>query len=375
MSPGRVAPVVTFVVPIVEFPGPEARGSSRVDPAEARLGTLSGALLATWAAMAGARALAAAALRAAAAAPHRAGEPQPPHGSPTEWQDATFAVSRANARLDVLHARVRRVAPPDGQGGEPSAAPARPELPPALVPAGLRLDEIHTWLALTDRTVRRAETELARQVASLCAAASEDDRPTATARRLWARRERALTDYAEARTEREAADALPPYTSPLPVAPALTAALAAELGEELLAGLDPAVPVAACARLQEGLGRAVELASHRPADALPLLHAARERAYAANWRAAGRRETAEWAAQQLRVLRQPRSTSGPAPEAALTALERAVEHGDPVDPRLRADISGQVAARRTALERLYVAELARRGGPGSRPPSTDGGAS
>ncbi|WP_165953870.1 hypothetical protein, partial [Streptomyces sp. 8K308] len=177
-----------------------------------------------------------------------------------------------------------------------------------------------------------------------------------------------------------------------PPAPALTADLAARLGEELLAGLDPAVPVAACARLQEGLGRAVELAPERPADAMPLLHEARERAYAANWRAAGRRETAEWAAQQLLVLRQPRPAPGPAPGDVLSALERVVEHGDPVDPRLRADISGRVAARRAELERLYLAELSRRGitgrpgatdprvafrrdGPGPRPASTDGGLS
>ncbi|TDC19999.1 hypothetical protein E1265_22875, partial [Streptomyces sp. 8K308] len=209
MSPGRSSPAVTFVVPTVEFPGTGARRSSRLAPAGIRLGTLSGALLAAWAAMAGAQALTEAALRAAEAWPGPAGEPGPPHGSPAEWQDAAFAVSRANAKIDALRARVPRAAAPGGRGDGPR------ELPPALTPVGMRLDEIHAWLALTDRTVRRAEAELARQTAALCAPAGEDGRPAVTARRLWARRERALTEYAEARTEREAARGLPPYASPL----------------------------------------------------------------------------------------------------------------------------------------------------------------
>jgi hypothetical protein len=361
MSCGCTVPKVTFVVPTIEFPSPEAvadqvveQSPAAVVPAATGLGALSGALLAGRAAMTGPQALAAAALRATEARHEQPEEAERAHRSQPRWQDAVFAVCRANARLDVLRARVRRATPP---GGEAEGAPPLPEPPTTLDPVGLRLDQIHAWLAVTEQAVRRVEAELARWALASASPVREDGGRADAAQRLRGRRERALAAYAEARTEREAGRALPSYASLPPHAPALTADLAIELGEELLAGLDVAVPAAAYDQIQDQVAHVVELAPERPADALLLLSGARDLAYAANWRAADRRETAEWAAQQSHVLRQPHAEPGTAPSDVLATLERIVERGDPVDPRLRAEISARVAARQAELERTYVARL------------------
>ncbi|MEO3753750.1 hypothetical protein [Streptomyces sp. B6B3] len=369
--------------PALDLPSVESVGSEVTEqlldllvPAALGLGALSGALLAGRAAMAGTQLLAAAALRAAEAQRERAEETNRARTSQRCWQDAAFAVCRANARIEALRARVRRARPPGGPGAGPGTgpdAPPLPDLPPTLDPVRMSLDRIRAWLAETDRAVRRVEAELARRALASPAAARDgrpdeqrdeqrDDRRAAAVARLRARRTRALAAYAEARTEREAGDALPPYAPPPQDARTLTADRVVEAGEQLLASLDPAVPAAACARIQEQLAHAAELAPERPADALLHLTEARDLVYAANWRAADRRETAEWAAQQLGFLRQPLPEPGPGPEPPelLATLERIVERGDPVDPRLRAEISVRVAARTAALERLYVAQLVRR---------------
>ncbi|WP_147450740.1 hypothetical protein [Streptomyces hoynatensis] len=421
MSSGYASPEVTFVDPFVDFPSPDALTGQVADsvsghalgglpdglpdgageavgeavdgvgeavgevvdgladqlldlvaPALLGLGALSGALLAGRAAMVGTQALAAAALRASEAQQTRTREAERAEESRLRWQDAAFAVCRANARLAALRARIRQAGPWPGPGGPPGGSPEPPSLPPALDPVGLSLDRIHAWLAETDRAARRAEADLAvRALAPTPPGAREphaargpagprEDLRAAAARRLRARRERALAQYAAARTEGEARRALPPYSSPLPNASALTADRAAEMGEELLAGLDPAVPAEACARIQEQLAHAVELARERPADALQHLSEARQLAYEATWRAADRREAAEWAAQQRDVLRRAQPGTELAPPEVLAALERIVENGGPVDPRLRAETSVLVAARQAALERTYVAQLLRR---------------
>ncbi|RMI29209.1 hypothetical protein EBN88_27665, partial [Streptomyces triticirhizae] len=183
---------------------------------------------------------------------------------------------------------------------------------------------------------------------------------------LRARRERALAAYAAADTEEAAARALPPYSAPLPDAEFLTAEQATALGAELLAGLDLNVSPEESARVEAAVAHAVEQAPSRPVAAARHLAEARDLAFTANWRAADQRETAEWAAQQLRLLREPLpplpdgSAPPPVPAAELAALEAVVERGASVTARQRAEIAGRVAERETALRRLYVTQLLRR---------------
>ncbi|GAB2881018.1 hypothetical protein [Streptomyces mayteni] len=383
MSSGYADPDVTFVLPSIAFPDlhlPSTHLPSAdvvtdqlldvLGTAVLGLGALSGALLAGRAAMTGTRLLAEAAVRAADAQCLRAEELRGARRSQELWRDAAFAVCRANARIDALRARIDRERPPGGPrpGGGPGPAPL-PRLPSVLDPVGLDLAGVHRWLADTDRAVRLLEAELARRAMAAAAAVlgERDEAAADRAARLRARRERALAGYAEAETETAAVAALPAYTTPPPDAGALAAGPAAEpateLGAELLAGLDPAVPAAECVAIQEAIRHAVELAGARPAAAARHLSEARELAFAANWRAADHRETTEWAAQQLRFLRQPLPEGiDPWPEGGpeFAALERALATGEPPDPRRRAEISARVAARHEALQRAYVAELLRR---------------
>ncbi|MDT0318970.1 hypothetical protein [Streptomyces millisiae] len=383
MSSGYAVPDVTFVAPDVQFPAVQAPALDLVDLPSADvitdqvldvlgtavlgLGALSGALLAARAAMAGTRLLANAAVRAADAQCLRGEELRRARASRDLWRDAAFAVCRANARIDALRARIDRDGPAGGPGPDGRGPAPLPELPPALDPVGLRLDDVHRWLGDTDRAVRLVEAELARRTMAAAAAAlgtrAGDEAAARRAARLRARRERALAGYAGADTETAAGAALPAYTTPLPDAGALGEERATELGAELLAGLDPAVPVAECVAIQRAVGHAVELAEARPAAAARHLSEARELAFAANWRAADRRETAEWAAQQLRFLRQPLPEGvdpRPEPGAELAALERILATGEAPDPRQRAEISARVAAREAALQRAYVSQLLRR---------------
>lgn len=361
MSSGAATPEVTLVVPDIGFPSGEEVAEHLLDLVEPMLiglGSLSGALLAGRAAIAGTQALASAALRAATAQDDRVRAAAQARRSQKLWQDAAFAVCRTNARIDALRARIGRAGP---EGASPDSP--LPEPPSALDPVGQCLDQVLTWLVETDQAVRRLEAELALRTLDAAAAgplSTAPDREAAARRdaRLRARREQALAAYARARTEGEAAAALPVLSAPLPGATALTRDRAKELAEELLAGLDTAVSVADCATVREAVGHAVELADTRPADARRHLAEARDLACAANWRAADRRESAEWAAQQLRFLRQ----HGHPPETAadITALERILDRGDLVDSRQRAEISARVAVRTAALTRSYVAQLLRR---------------
>ncbi|MDT0269004.1 hypothetical protein RM844_22215 [Streptomyces sp. DSM 44915] len=382
MSFGLALPDISYVVPDVDYPPPprdappdelpttgevgQVIADHLVELAGATLlglGALSGALLAARAAMAGPQSLADAAARATEA------QDSEQAGRAEElWRDALFAVARANARIDTLRARSAAASPGDepdspapGGDGPAPAGPGGPPLPAALDPTGLRLPQVHAWLAATDRAVRAAEAEFARRTLSAAPAAPD---PTGAAA-LRDRRARALAGYAAADDEAAAAAALPPCPSALPDGTAVTAESVTELGAELLAGLELNVRAVEFTRIETVIGHAVELASSRPVAATHRLAEARDLAFAANWRAADRRETAEWAAQQLRVLRtpwpMPPDDSAPStPAAELALLETVLTHGGPVTPRQRAEVAGRVAEREAALGRLYVTQLIRR---------------
>ncbi|UED87454.1 hypothetical protein [Streptomyces profundus] len=333
------------------------------------LGALSGALLAARAAMTGTRMLADAALRAEQARRGLLADREQARRVEEVWRDAIFAVARANARIDTLRARTATAPGPDAGPGPGGGGPKPPPLPAALDPTGLRISQVHAWLAETDLAVRAAESALAlrtlRAASPTLRVVGRDDDAAHRAARVRERRERALAAYAAADGEAAAGAALPPYTA-APDTDVVTAERAAELGAELLAGLDLDVPPTELARIETAIGHAVELAPARPVAASRHLAEARDLAYAANWRAQDRRETAEWAAQQLRVLRDPLpelpdgAAPPPVPPSELAVLEAAVARGAPVTPRQRAEIASRVAERETALTRLYVGQLLHR---------------
>ncbi|MDT0309016.1 hypothetical protein RM780_18920 [Streptomyces sp. DSM 44917] len=385
MSFGYADPQVTVVTPAFDFPDapqvavPDLEGivdgatdaafDAVVELAGAALiglGALSGALLAARAAMAGTQLLADAAVRAGQA--HRVREAAQCREARLRelWQDAAFAVAGTNARLAALRARTVRLSAggPGGSAG-PGTGPGSPTppLPGPLDPAGMRIERVHQWLAEADRAIRAAEAELARR--TLTAAADRDGAESGrfpgaaeTLARLRAERERALAAYAAAGTPEAADAAIPAYESTVPDAHALDAARAAAFGAGLLAGLDPAVTPEEYGRVHRAVGHAAELADREPAAARRHLEEALDAAHLANWEAADRRETAEWAARQLAVLERPLPPSAsagladPAPEIA--ALRGLLAGSGPVEPRLRAEISVRVAAQEAALRRVYV---------------------
>ncbi|KAB8166356.1 hypothetical protein FH609_023655 [Streptomyces sp. 3MP-14] len=405
MSAGMAVPDILFLAPDIGFAAADSAGPAVALPSMSDvgdagevvaeqlvelagaaligLGALSGALLATRAALAGTQLLAEAAVRAAEAQRQRVEDRERARCVEELWRDAVFAVARANARLDTLRARTAAEGGgPEGPGDGGPAGPGQPPLPPALDPCGMRLAEVYAWLGQADRAARAAEAALARRALratppGLRAATEHGGTPGALGQRaeeaarraeaLRARRERALAAYAAADTEAAAARALPAYRAPLPDAEFLTADQATALGAELLAGLDLNVSPEESARVEAAVAHAVELAPSRPVAAARHLAEARDLAFTANWRAADQRETAEWAAQQLRLLREPlpplpdgHPSPPPVPAAELALLEAVVERGAAVTARQRAEIAGRVAERETALRRLYVTQLLRR---------------
>ncbi|WP_062212890.1 hypothetical protein [Streptomyces sp. NBRC 109706] len=395
MSFGVAVPDIAFVAPDVAYPPPvgitlpsigvppvelpsageigEAVADQLLELAGAALiglGALSGALLAARAAMTGTRMLADAAERADQARRALLADREQACRVEELWRDATFAVARANARIDTLRARTAAEPAPDPDSG--GGGPTPPPLPTPLDPTGLRLPQVYAWLADTDRTVRAAEAALAHRTlraassGPLTIGGAREEEAARRAERLRERRERALAAYAAADTEAAAVAALPAYTATPPDAEVVTAERATELGAELLAGLDLDVPPTEYTRVETAIGHAVELAPTRPVSASRHLAEARDLAYAANWRAQDRRETADWAAQQLRVLREPlpELPDGAAPPpvspSELAVLEAAVAGRAGVTPRQRAEIASRVAERETALTRLYVGQLLHR---------------
>ncbi|GLF96580.1 hypothetical protein [Streptomyces yaizuensis] len=325
-------------------------------PALIGLGSLSGALLAGRAAMAGAQALAAAAIRAAESQRTLRTERLDACQAAECWRQAAYAAAATNARIEALHARVRRAA---GTLGPPD-----PDLPPPLAPVGMTLEQIWRQLADTEKRLRQAETAHALQVLEAAArppavTATADPHASAVAdwhRELRDRRARALADH-------QTPDRLPPLPDPS----ALTPATVLALGKELLAALPLQASVADHRLIEEKIVTAAEEATAGRAAAARRHLREAEHFTGRATRAAERRQLAdEWAAQQLGFLRG--TPSGPAHEGTpaipaatdeIALLERALYGGAPLDDAERTRITARVAERTTTYQRLYAAEMVR----------------
>ncbi|MFF8960399.1 hypothetical protein [Streptomyces sp. NPDC014894] len=346
-------------------------------PALIGLGSLSGALLAGRAAMAGAQALAAAAVRAAESQAALRQARFTAAQSAACWREAAFAAARTNARLEALRARIRRAGAAAGPG---------PELPPPLSPAGLSLAETWRRLADTEQRLRHAEAACARAAMEAAGGAEFTGGDSGWHTRLRARRREALAEY-------ERTGAGETATAPLPVRPtaaALSEEDALRLGGELLAGLPRELPMADYRLVEEMAASAVTAAGTRPAAARRHLREATRFAERLTRTAERRRADEEWAAQKLAFLRHdPAGGAVPLPDAAaeIADLERVLHRGESLGESEILRISARVGERTEVFQRLYTTEVIRaavreagtagsddgarsdRGTPGAEPPA------
>ncbi|MFD8095055.1 hypothetical protein [Streptomyces malaysiensis] len=326
-------------------------------PALIGLGSLSGALLVGRATMAGAQVLAAAAIRAAEAQAELRRQQLNAKQAAECWRDAAFAAVRANARIDALRARIRRVATAAGPDGPPEP----PDLPPPLALTGLSLEEAWRRLADTDCRLRHAEAAYARATMEAAARPVAGAHPESTGwhAKLRARRRKALEAYEEAATETEARGSLPqPPTAPMAE---LTEEEVLRLGGDLLAMLPRQVSVADYRLVEEKVAVATEVAARRPAAAKRHLREAARFAERVTRDAERRQETEEWAAQQLAFLRADPGTSVPLPDATaeIAVLERLLRQGGTLEEAERVRIAARVGERVDAYQRMYATEVIR----------------
>ncbi|WP_231655911.1 hypothetical protein, partial [Streptomyces clavuligerus] len=324
-------------------------------PALVGLGSLSGALLAGRAALAGTQLLAEAAIRAAGAQRELRRQRVDACRAAECWRQAAFAAAGVNARIETLAVRVRKAELPPGPDGPP--------VPPPLSPVGMTLGQLWERLAATERRLRSAEAAQARaeleRTPLVATGVPGSDR---LALRLRERRARALAEYALT-TSADAPRDRPPER---PVAPSGESAVS--FGVELIARLPPDVDPADRLLVEEAVAVAAEeAAAGRAAAAGRHLREAEQFADRAVRAAGRRREAREWAALQLGFLRD--APAGLPPEAAnalptappdeIALLERTLDGGEPPDEALRARIGARVGNRTSALRQLYTAQVVR----------------
>lgn len=350
-----------------------------VVPALIGMSALGGALLVGRAAMAGAQLLSKAVIRAAADQAELEQRQLDACQAAAYWKKAAFAAARLNARIDSLHARFRRAAPPtgpDGPSGPPGTPglPGLPDLPPPLDMTGASLEQMWRRLAETDRRLRCAEAAYAR--ATMAAAAgpvsvAHPDTDDGWHAKLRARRQRALAEYEQAATGAEApptatAAQQQPLPQPTTAAGALTEDEVLRRGAELLATLPHHISAADYRLVEEQIASAAEVVTRRPSTAKLHLRQAAHFAKQKTHEAEQRREHEEWAAQQLAFLRDiPPGIPGPLPDATaeIAILEGILDKGgalvDAERERVKARVEERVKERVDAYERAYAAEVIR----------------
>ncbi|MGW3563813.1 hypothetical protein ACWDSL_07920 [Streptomyces sp. NPDC000941] len=350
-----------------------------VVPALIGLSALGGALLVGRAAMAGAQLLSEAVIRAAAHQAELEQRQLDACQAAACWKDAAFAAARANARIDSLHARFRRTAPPtgpDGPSGPPGTpgTPGLPDLPPPLDLNGASLEQMWHRLAETDRRLRCAEAAYAR--ATMAAAVgpvsvAHPDTDDGWHAKLRARRQQALAEYEQAATGAEApptaaAQQQQQQQQPTVAAGALTEDEVVRRGAELLATLPHHISAADYRLVEEQIAGAVKVVGRRPSMAKLHLRQAAHFAKQKTHEAEQRREHEEWAAQQLAFLRNvPPGIPGPLPDATaeIAILEGILDKGgalvDAERQRVKARVGERVKERVDAYERAYAAEVIR----------------
>ncbi|MER7764032.1 hypothetical protein [Streptomyces sp. NPDC097619] len=337
-----------------------------LEPAAVALGALSGALLVGRAAMVGAHVLTSAAVRAAAEQECLERAQAEAAAAAAQWEAAAFAAVRANARRLALLARIRRTAYrtlPD------TPPPPLPDLPPALVCVGTRLDVLRRDLAVLEKALHEAETAHALWTTEQVVRVDADP----AAEESWRRRARARREAALRALPAEPAAAPAPLPQP-PGREALDPGTAVETGTALLALLDPAADRTDAELAVTAVRHAVACAAERPDKARTHLREARRFVADANRTARARAAALEKAAVRLDFLvtaappGQP--PLPPAPEET-ALLRKALEEGRPLTTEEERAVDRKVEERLADLECRYTRELleravrrlAERGGP------------